>query len=604
MFASNNHVVDLRPQSNRSFKKKGSRHFSLGAVLLLILILGVVIGGGGLVYGLNHLENKDSQLAPILPSLAENLSGFEWQKASDQISSFNNKNIPKCLDNTFLILVEKTPIGHHYKYVKLYYSLESLNQTLRQLQTIPVLKSMGQTGQSWGDVYPDLIKNLTNIGSEIKDLGQMDVSQAWTDLKIQLDKLNQLFGGNQPINYLLLLNDYNQSRPLGGVIGGVVAVTVSQWQISYWRAYNASSLDNQISSKIVPPKEIQPITTNWTLRQSNWFGDINLFTQSFISLWQKSGASSLFEPNAIVLFNAHDLKPLDTVLSNLNVSGTTIPNLRNYLENNLINYRLSSGPLDDNYLDFINDNLLPQLTAITGQEWLTVLRSYIQAPTAVVSQKYYFFPWKQASLAKTFNADQNDASFWFTSSDINTPISNLTSQNIKTSLKLDPKIAADGYKLDWTVSLTNSNTTAFNDYIRFYIPPDAIVSSVSGFDKYLVPNDPINYRVKNFTTDQLIDNWEKQKQCAGDSNYCLLSEGNRKAIAGWLKIKPGQTKTLKFSLELPIQSQTLTLIPQTAMNNMLQIVNNTVLQSSADMQTYVNHNSTFTQSLLIKFIHD
>jgi len=146
-----------------------------------------------------------------------------------------------------------------------------------------------------------------------------------------------------------------------------------------------------------------------------------------------------------------DLKPLDTVLSNLNVDGNTVPNLRNYLENNLKNYRLTSGPLGDNYLNFVNDDLLPHLTTISGQEWLAVFKAYIQTPPVATSPKYYFFPWKQASLAQTFNKNHESNFFWFTSSDINTPLSNLTSQNLKTSIKLEPKLGPDGYELNWTI---------------------------------------------------------------------------------------------------------------------------------------------------------
>jgi len=77
-----------------------------------------------------------------------------------------------------------------------------------------------------------------------------------------------------------------------------------------------------------------------------------------------------------------------------------------------------------------------------------------------------------------------------------------------------------------------------------------------------------------------------------------------RALAGWLTIKPGQTKTLKFSMELPTLSQSFTLIPQTAMINTLQIQNNTVLEPSADIQPYLNRSNSFNQTLLVKFIHD
>jgi len=302
MSAANPHIVDLRPQSSHSQKKTRIKRFSWRVALVVVLVVGIIIFCGGAIYGLNYLENKNSKLIQTLPSLAENLSNFEWQEASKQINAFSNKFFPEFLDRTFKTLVEKTPLGYHYKYVKLSYDLEELNQTIQLLQTTPVFKTPQQTSQSWGDVYPALLHNIANISNDIKTLGQEDLSQVWINLGEQLSKVNQLFGGNRPINYLLILNDSNQIRPLGGVVGGVVAVTISNWQVEYWRAYNASNLDNQISSKIIPPKEIQSITTNWTIRQSNWFGDIDLFTQSFISLWQKSSAGALFEPSAIVLF--------------------------------------------------------------------------------------------------------------------------------------------------------------------------------------------------------------------------------------------------------------------------------------------------------------
>ena len=148
MLASSSHIVDLRPQSNHSLKRKCSKHFSLKISIVVFFMIAIVVGLGGLIYGLNHLENKDSQLIKIMPGLAENLANFDWQTASTQIRSFNNKSLPGFLDKTFAILVEKTPIGYHYKYVRLYYSLVSLNKTIQLLQNIPVLTTSRQDNQS------------------------------------------------------------------------------------------------------------------------------------------------------------------------------------------------------------------------------------------------------------------------------------------------------------------------------------------------------------------------------------------------------------------------------------------------------------------------
>ncbi len=605
MSVSSSHIIDLRPKVNPSFKRKHHNYFSLEAVLLWTLILLIVACGGMFLFKVNRLERQSPNLIQLLPGLAENLSNFDWQKATEQISSLkDNLFFPQFINRGINFIIEKTPLGYHYKNARLFYSLKNLSQTLQLLQNTPVFKLPNQTLSSWGEIYPNLIKEINTIAGETNALGQKDTSQTWFTLSDRLDRINQLFGGKQPINYLLILNDSNQSRPLGGVIGGVIAATISQWQISYWRAYNASSLDNQISSKLIPPKELQSITTNWTLRQSNWFGDIDLFAQSIISLWQKSTAGSLFQPDAIVLFNTQDLKLLDGVLGNLTINSQTVSSLRSYLEDNLKDYRLTSGPLADDYLAFVNDNLLPHLTSINGKEWLSILNSYSRNLSLESSQKYYFFPWRQASLAETFNDSLEDAPFWFTSSDLNTPLSNLTSQNLKTSSKLDVSLNSDSHELAWTIGLTNANSTSFNDYVRFYIPSSATIQNVTGFDKYFIPEDPINYTIKKFSTDSLIDSWEKQKVCLDKTKYCVLTEGDLKVVAGWLKIKSGQTKTLKFVIDLPLDTKEFVIMPQISQSATLQIKNSSLINSSPNLISYLDKSASFNQKILIQFAHD
>lgn len=603
MIAPSSHIIDLRPKFQTRLKRKHSKHVSFGIVFLGVIISILIFSIGAICLEANHLEKQSLNVLQLLPSIADNLSTFNWSKAIEQIDSLGQDSFLNGIAGRGMkLIIKDTPLGYHYKAVSLRYSLEDLKQTILLLQNSPVFKTADQTQSSWGSTYPNLIHNVNTIVSEADNLNQKDTAKTWTDLNNKLNKLNQLFGGNQSINYLLVLNDSNQVRPLGGVIGGVVAVTISDWQINYWKAYNASSLDNQISSKIIPPKELQPITTNWTFRQSNWFGDIDLLAQNIIALWSKSNASALFQPDALILFDTQDLKPLDSTLTNLNIDAQTVTNLRSYLDNSLKDYRLSSGPLTDDYLAFVNDSLLPLLTSIGGKEWLSILNNYNQNSSENVLQKYYFLPWRQASLAKTFNDNQTVSSFFFTNSDLNTPLSNLTSQNLKTSSKLEVSPNSDSHELTWTISLTNANSTSFNDYIRFYIPPSATIQNVTGFDKYLIPENPINYTIKKFSTDPLIDNWEKQKVCLDKTNYCVLTEGDLKAIAGWLNIKSGQTKTLKFVIDLPLDTKEFVVMPQISQLAMFQIKNSSLINSSPNLMSYLDKSATFNQKILIQFV--
>jgi hypothetical protein len=603
MIAPSSHIIDLRPQVQTHLKKKHSKHVSFRVVFLLVTISILIVSIGAICLEANHLEKQSSNALQLLPGIADNLSTFNWSKAIEQIDTLgNNTFLSGMVGRGMKLIIKDTPLGYHYKVVSLRYSLEDLKQTILLLQNSPVFKTTDQTQSSWDSTYPNLITNVNTIAGEADNLNQKDTAKTWTNLSDKLNKLNQLFGGKQSINYLLVLNDSNQVRPLGGVIGGVVAVTISDWQINYWKAYNASSLDNQISSKIIPPKELQPITTNWTFRQSNWFGDMDLLAQNIIALWSKSNASALFQPDALILFNTQDLKPLDSTLTNLNIDAQTVTNLRSYLDNSLKDYRLSSGPLTDDYLDFVNDGLLPHLTSINGKEWLSILNAYNQNSSENILQKYYFLPWRQASLAKTFNDNQTVSSFFFTNSDLNIPLSNLTSQNLKTSSKLEFLSSPDSHELAWTISLTSTNSTSFNDYVRFYIPSSATIQNVTGFDKYFIPEDPINYTIKKFVIDPLIDNWEKQKVCLDKINYRVLTEGDLKAIAGWLKIKSGQTKTLKFVIDLPLDTKEFVVMPQIAQLTMLQIKNSSLIISPPNLTSYLDKSATLNQKILIQFV--
>ncbi|MCX6737583.1 MAG: hypothetical protein NTX26_02525 [Candidatus Parcubacteria bacterium] len=597
-------IIDLRPKPNPKHTRRSLFHHKkwLFWIIPLTVLLMVLISFCFLE--IRHIEKQYSNTINLLPEIGNDLNAFNWDEALSKINSLDMPlPIVKSFNQGLEKILEHMPFFGQREEIRLYYNLKYLAKTLDELTKSNVFKTDNQNNSSWGDLYPKLIQEVDNVILVSKSLKQNSLLEQWQNLAIKLKQINKLFGNPQPINYLFILNDINQARPLGGEIAGVVAATVSNWEIDYWQAYNASSVDNQISSKIIPPKELQLISTNWTFRQSNWFGDLNLFAQSLTTLWKQSGAGSLFEPDALVLFNIQDIEPLDGYLGNISLGSQTITSLKDYLEANLKSYRLSSGPLAEDYLSFVNDSFPQNLKNLKGKEWLSILQSYAFNTNSSGLNNFYFLPWKQANLAKEFNVSEKVPTFFFTHSDLNLPVSNISSRNLKTSAKVTIKKGTDGYNMEWTISLTNQNPNSFTDFIRFYLPENTSISSLSGLDKYLIPDDPINYTVKKFLTDPLIENWEKQKNCLGQNNYCLLEEGNKTILAGWLKIKSGQTKTIKVQLLLPLATNEFRITPQMG-NSLTLLLGGDALLSSKEILPYLEKSTPLNKDLLIQFNHD
>ena len=597
-------IIDLRPKLSPKHKSRNSSFHKKWLFWLVPIALIVITLISFSIIKISRIEKEYSNIINLLPEIGNDLNTFHWDDAILKIdslkASFSTVNF---LDKKLETLVKYIPIVGQKKEISLYYNLKNLAQTLSQLSEGKVFDLDGQVNSTWKDLYPQLLSEVDDIILLNKSPELIISMKEWQDSFIKLNTINKLFGNLQPINYLFILNDINQARPLGGEVAGVITTSVSNWQIKYWRAYNASSLDNQISSKIIPPKELQLINTNWGLRQSNWFGDLNLFAQSFTTLWKQSGAGALFDPDALVIFNVKDVEPLNGYLGNIALEHQTVTNLNDYLENSLKSYRLSSGPLAEDYLSFINDSLPQNLKNLQGKEWLSILQAYVSSGSGIGSNNVYFLPWKQANLAKDLNPTEDTPTFMFTHSDLNTPIANLSSLNLKTSAKVTLNKVAEGYNMEWVISLTNQNQNSFVDFIRLYVPKNISISSVSGLDKYLIPSDPINYTVKKFSLDPLIENWEKQKNCTNQNNYCLLQEGDKTVLSGWSKIKAGQTKIIKVQLFLPSSVNEFKIIPQIGTNFYLQLKGSDIL-SSEEILSYLEKSILLNKDLLIRLNHD
>jgi hypothetical protein len=597
-------IIDLRPKIILKRPKHRVRCFKKKLFWIIPLMVLLVALSGLNLFKIGQIEKQYPNILNLLPEIGDNLNTFNWDQALSKINSLDvSLPVSQSLNRGIENILEHIPFLNRKIGVSLYYDLKHLGITLNELNTNNVFKLKDSTQSSWSNLYPQLLKEIEGIALTTESLRIDSLSTQWQGLFIKLSNIDNLFGSAQPINYLLVLNDVNQVRPLGGEIAGVIAVTISNWQIDYWQAYNANSLDNQISSKIIPPKELQLISTNWTLRQSNWFGDLNLFAQSLTNLWKKSLAGSLFQPDALILFNIQDLEPLDGYLGNISLGSQTINNLRDYLGDNLKSYRLSSGPLAEDYLSFVNDYLPQNIETLKGKEWLSILRAYTEKASTDNLSYLYFLPWRQANLADKFNVKEIPNTFLFTHSDLNLPVPDLSSNNLKTSAQLTIKKNADGYNLDWIINITNQNSKSFTDFIRFYLPTEATVVTVSGLDKYLIPDDPINYTVKKFSADPLILESEEQKNCPDKTNYCLSKEGTKSLVAGWSKIKSGQTKTLKIQITLPLSTEEIMISPPIGKNLSLLLKGDGILSSDKTL-IYLNKSASLGKNLLIQLNHD
>lgn len=98
-----------------------------------------------------------------------------------------------------------------------------------------------------------------------------------------------LLGKDVPAKYLLLFQNNNEIRPTGGFIGSYGIATFSEGKMTDIYFDDIYNPDGQILEEIDPPYPINMMTTEWGMRDSNWYPDYPMSADNVVRMYEKEG---------------------------------------------------------------------------------------------------------------------------------------------------------------------------------------------------------------------------------------------------------------------------------------------------------------------------
>lgn len=164
------------------------------------------------------------------------------------------------------------------------------------------------------------LKNLSPFFSKIDDnIGDQYLKYSselynWDNALQSLIGLLSAPGGR---HILIFFQNPSEIRPGGGFIGSYADITVENGQIKNMDVRDIYDPDGQLAVKIIPPEQLQTVTTNWGARDANWFFDFPVSAKTIVNFLEMSKMYS--EKN--VTFDAAIALNIDIIETFLEITG-------------------------------------------------------------------------------------------------------------------------------------------------------------------------------------------------------------------------------------------------------------------------------------------
>ena len=164
------------------------------------------------------------------------------------------------------------------------------------------------------------LKNLSPFFGKIDDnIGDQYLKYSselynWDNALQNLINLLSASGGR---HILVFFQNPSEIRPGGGFIGSYADITVENGQMKNMDVRDIYDPDGQLAIKIIPPEQLQTVTTDWGARDANWFFDFPTSAKTIVNFLEMSKMYS--EKN--VTFDAAIALNIDIIETLLGITG-------------------------------------------------------------------------------------------------------------------------------------------------------------------------------------------------------------------------------------------------------------------------------------------
>jgi len=285
-----------------------------------VIFAGVLItlaAGGFSVFGAINLKRQALDTAPFLiekfKEAARALVHLETTKAESSLTVIDESiaNLTKTA-NTYGILSLSEFFGNVVPRLKaIPETLKDINALTKiSLETTATIETLAKQTPRWltrqeGTLFTaslerirDNIRRITELNTSIKNRSNSfgDFSgENFLTLSSELYKTERFLASSAEWmkrsgtkHLLMLFQNPSELRPGGGFIGSYADLVLTKDGLQDIKVWDIYDPDGQLDKKIVPPKQLQGLTTSWGARDANWFFDFPTSARKVIDLLEHS----------------------------------------------------------------------------------------------------------------------------------------------------------------------------------------------------------------------------------------------------------------------------------------------------------------------------
>ncbi len=389
------------------------------------------------------------------------------------------------------------------------------------------------------------------------------IRQAFTDFLPLADAAGAFLGADGSRRYLLVFQNQYELRPTGGFIGSFAEVTLKDGRISDLRFPPGGSYDIQGDVRVWlnPPDPLRLVTGRWRFHDANWFPDFLTSARKLSWFYEKSGGPTV---DGVIAVNATVLSELLAVVGPVEMPayGVTLTS-ENVLDE--VQRAVELYPVDRTKPKQILADLLPvllgrlqspspqmslALAELVGRG-LSTRRIQISVSDEAAAATFARFGWNGA-LKKT-DGDYLDV-----------VVTNIggekTDAVIRDDIMHEIAIAHDGRVTD-TVTMTRTHRgqagvpltgTGNYTYLRMYVPEGSALLSAGG--DFEAPRENLFIpREESYGDDPEVVAPLANAALDRASGTRIYDELGKTVFANWMRLLPGESKTVRFTYELPFR---------------------------------------------------
>lgn len=483
---------------------------------------------------LPEIMDRASSLSDLSVNLAKNISYLE-ANAFDLMASQKGEKLISTLNNIKKEMEEAERLG------------KELNAELKNL----------------GEFSP----RLSSI-AKVFDKNYNSISPAIPYLKNFLNGFIALLKQSKDQHILFILQNPSEMRPAGGFIGSFGDLTLNRGNLKNIDIDDIYNADRQLKSKLIPPKELQNITTEWGARDANWFFDFPTSARKVISLLEQSNLyqSKSVQFQGATAINTNVLKTIFEIIGPVKLEKYDLTiNDNNFLKE--IQREVEAGrdkkPGENpkRILSSLTPLIMEKLRSLDANQ-KKLLTKKVKTHLANKDIMFYFKDWKIQNflektgvagdllrLPKSFSGDYLAV--------VNANIGGGKSDAfIKQKISLKSSIEADGFvanELSITKTHNGQNEKDWwyrapnKTYIKILAPEKSKLLYVKGNDK--LPTVKKMTYSREYEYDFDLANIEKNADLLEILQTWLGNEFGKSYFGTWFTTPAGKTKTLFMQYE-------------------------------------------------------